>query len=309
MIPFNYHHLYYFYVVAGEGSVLKASRKLNLSPSAISMQLKQFESFWNRPLFTRSKQGLTLTEDGKSLLDYAETIFELGRDLRDHMEDRPIGGRLSIDIGVEGGTPRSFSHALVLQVLTHERTAHVAIHEGSFEDLVGELNQQQIDLILSNHPMQSLVEGEFTNRLVGKVPIVFAAAPQLAKRFAKLPGDLNGAPFIMPLAPSQLYQQIQDFFSMHHITPQIIAEVQDVEVARRLAISGIGIAPLNAYTVMTNESMKSLSVLGRKRLPSMYETLYLISRKRRRANPLAKFLVENFSISDDIWKSLRLRRL
>ena len=39
----NYHHLYYFYVIATEGGVTEASRKLRLAQSTLSSQLKQFE--------------------------------------------------------------------------------------------------------------------------------------------------------------------------------------------------------------------------------------------------------------------------
>ena len=39
----NYHHLYYFYVIASEGGVTEASRKLKLAQSTLSAQLKQFE--------------------------------------------------------------------------------------------------------------------------------------------------------------------------------------------------------------------------------------------------------------------------
>ena len=41
MIPLNYHHLYYFFVIAKEGSIAKACEKLFLAQPTLSTQLKQ----------------------------------------------------------------------------------------------------------------------------------------------------------------------------------------------------------------------------------------------------------------------------
>ena len=77
MIPLNYHHLYYFYVTAKAGSISKACKTLLLSQPAVSLQLQQLERSLGNPLFERRKQRLHLTEVGRVVLDYAETIFEI----------------------------------------------------------------------------------------------------------------------------------------------------------------------------------------------------------------------------------------
>jgi len=265
------------------------------------MQIKALERFWGRSLFQRRNQRLVLTEDGRLALDYAEQIFELGRDLADTLHDQPASGEYVIEVGVQHGTPRGVSHALVLAVLKHEPKARVMIRDGDLGVLQKNLNQQELDLILSGMPVQSRTEGEYTNHLIGEVPLVFAASPELARRFSKFPDDFRGAPFILPLAPHQTYQQIHDYLAYHKIVPLTVVEVQDIEVARRLAVSGVGIAPLNAYTVACNQPPGALTVLNQRGLPAMRETLYLVTRKRRRPNVLARHLEEAFRISEDDW--------
>ncbi|MDD5657668.1 MAG: LysR family transcriptional regulator, partial [Elusimicrobia bacterium] len=98
MIPLNYHHLYYFFVVAREGSVAKAKEKLLLSQPTISAQIKELEEYLGHPLFERRKQRLHLTEDGRMALDYAERIFDLGEELKDVLSDRPPHARLRAQI-------------------------------------------------------------------------------------------------------------------------------------------------------------------------------------------------------------------
>ena len=93
MIPLNYHHLYYFYVIAKEGSVSKAAKTLRLAQPTLSAQLKQFESFLDKKLFERENRKLKLTEDGHRILGYAKSIFDLGQELMDHVGDLSQKGR------------------------------------------------------------------------------------------------------------------------------------------------------------------------------------------------------------------------
>ena len=50
----NYHHLYYFWVVAKQGSIARAVDKLRLAQPTISGQLKQLEETLGEKLFTRA---------------------------------------------------------------------------------------------------------------------------------------------------------------------------------------------------------------------------------------------------------------
>jgi len=49
----NFNQLYYFWTIAQEGSIKKASQKLNLTPPGLSGQLKQLEDFFGKKLFER----------------------------------------------------------------------------------------------------------------------------------------------------------------------------------------------------------------------------------------------------------------
>jgi LysR family transcriptional activator of nhaA len=131
---------------------------------------------------------------------------------------------------------------------------------------------------------------------VGKVPIIFAAAPVLARRYRRFPRDLNGAPFILPSRPSHLNQRILDLFGEWKVEPRLIAEVQDSELARHLAISGLGIAPLNTFTVSVDTPRKSLKILNVKRATGLYVPVYLVCRRRKWPNPLVSHLTENFRL-------------
>lgn len=296
MIPLNYHHLYYFYVTAKAGTIIKACKTLLLAQSTVSAQLKLFEAALGRRLFERKKQRLFLTEDGRLVLDYAESIFEMGQELQDAIRDRPGAGRVAIQVGILNAAPRAFGYALLECLLREAPTAHVTVVEGSLEELLTGLRQQKLDIVLSDVSIRNQDQDELSNHLVCKVPIVLAAAPHLARRYRKIPRDLDGAPFILPSVPSQVYHQIQDALAQWKVRPHMVAEVQDVELARRLALAGHGIAPLNAYTVSTSLPAKGLQVIGSGHSLGVYESVYLITRKRKWPNPLVERLIKNFHL-------------
>ncbi len=61
-----------FYCVAKEKSISKAAKKLYISQPAISKSLKKLEEELDVELFTRSLNGVILTEAGKMLFQYVE---------------------------------------------------------------------------------------------------------------------------------------------------------------------------------------------------------------------------------------------
>jgi LysR family transcriptional activator of nhaA len=220
------------------------------------------------------------------VLDYAESIFETGRELQAALRAGPGSGRVAVQVGILNGTPRAFGHALLECLLRDPELARVTVQEGSMADLSAGLEQQKLDAVLSDVSVRGFEQGEFINRLIGKVPVVLAAAPRLAKLCRRLPADLAGLPFILPSLPSQVYHQVQDALALWKIRPNVLAEVQDVELARRLAVAGHGVVPLNAYTVAASLPSGGLSVLSASRALGLYESVYLVTRKRKRPNPV-----------------------
>src|SRR4051812_17124850 len=96
----NYHHLLYFWTVAKEGSVTKASKHLRLAQPTISAQLKALEDTLGEKLLVREGRGVKLTEMGQVVFQYAEEIFNLGRELVHTVQHRPIGRPLELRVGI-----------------------------------------------------------------------------------------------------------------------------------------------------------------------------------------------------------------
>jgi hypothetical protein len=89
----------------------------------------------------------------------------------------------------------------------------------------------------------------FENHWAGRVPFHFVAAPAVARTVRRWPRDLEGAPFIVPGGSSPAYREVLELLDVWKVRPRVVAEVDDVEIARRLAVAGHGIAPLNEATI------------------------------------------------------------
>ncbi len=75
MEGFNYHHLHYFWVVAREGSIARASKQLKLAQPTISAQVHELEEALGQKLFARAGRGLALTEAGRRFMAMPSRFF------------------------------------------------------------------------------------------------------------------------------------------------------------------------------------------------------------------------------------------
>lgn len=292
MIPLNFHHLYYFYTVAKAGSIARATETLLLAQPTISAQIKEFEKFLKRPLFERRNRRLVLTEDGRLVLDYAESIFELGRELEDAVRDRRPGGAVAVQAGVVTGTPRAFAATLAESLGALSPDSPLALREVSREQATGDLRDQRLDLVLTTERLPGTDPGEFHHRLAGRVPLRFVAAPAVARRIRRWPGDMDRAPLILPgVGPVQ--RHVLEWLARRSISPRVVAEVDDAEIALRLAAAGRGIAFVNA--ISWARATPSLPAVGSS-AADWFETVYLVVRRRKHPNPVAARLHQEFGL-------------
>lgn len=63
MPSLNYNHLRYFWAVAHDGNLTRTAARLNVTQSALSVQIRQLEASLGNALFERSGRKLHLTED------------------------------------------------------------------------------------------------------------------------------------------------------------------------------------------------------------------------------------------------------
>ncbi len=229
-------------------------------------------------LFERKGRKLILTEEGHSALSYAKQIFDVGKEFADGLRDRSQKGRIRIQIGVLNSIPKTIANALLKLILSIEPSALVQLQEDTLDRMIVNLNDHFLDLILADMPFQTSSEEEIRNHLVAKIPIVFCAHPSLSKKYKKIPQDLNNAPMIFPTSDSRVFYSVQEYLATHKVTPKIVAEIQDIELARLMAVDKLGIVPLNRSMALNTPN---LVILNQNAKHDIHESIYIIVKKRK----------------------------
>jgi len=280
----NYKHLHYFWVVAREGSIARASELLCLTPQTISGQIAALEDQIGEKLFLRARRRLQLTEIGRIVARYADEMFRLGIELADALERRLSGGVTSVTVGVADAVPQSIACRLLEPALQRAEALRLACHTGRFEDLLTSLSLQRIDILIADMPSSQGMHPGLHSHQLCESGISFFAAKQLAQRLrGRFPRSLDGAPMLLPGANSTLRRALEQWFEEQKITPETMAECDDVALIQVLGQAGVGV--FVAPTSIEPEVVRQLEVRVLARINDVHERYFAISAERRSKHP------------------------
>ncbi len=287
----NYHHLLYFWAVAKHGSMVRASRELHLAPSTINGQIHQLEQMLGEKLFQRSGRQLVLTESGREAFRYADEIFTLGRELRDALRGRTSGRPLQLVVGVADVLAPSLVRRFLEPALRMEPAVRVVCRaDKSVEELIAELALHRIDVVLADGPAGAGRVRAFSHRL-GECGTTFFAAPALAAKVRRtFPRSLDGAPFLLPGAPSAVRRTLAQWFEAEDLRPRIVAECDDSALTKDLGREGLGVFAVPAVIEAEVRRDYAVRVVGRS--DAVRHHFFAISVERKIKHPAVSAICE-----------------
>jgi LysR family transcriptional activator of nhaA len=276
--------LHYFWVVAREGSIVRACEVLHLSQPTISAQLQQLERSLGGELFERKGRGLQLTELGRTIQRYADEIFMLGNELAQVARGRPTGQPHRLAVGVSDVLAKLMVYRLLLPALKLPEPVKLVCREGQFADLVKGLVSFELDVILSDAPLNAGVPVKAFSHLLGECGMTIFGTPKLQRKHQKkFPESLNGAPLLLPAPHSLPRRALDQWLDDHQIHPIIVGEFQDSALMKVFGQEGIGLFP--APSAIEEEVCHQYKVKIVGRIEQVRERFYAISVERRLKNP------------------------
>ena len=286
----NYHHLRYFWIIAREKSLSRAARRLSVSVSALSTQLRVLEKSLGQPLFDRGQKGLELSEAGRLALDYAETIFRTGDELLDTFAGKPSARRKVIRIGAMATLSRNFQLEFIRPVLA-ERDVEVVLRSGNLRELLVQLEAYNVDLILSTEPVRADAERQLNNHLIAEYPVSLVAARSVKLAKAKFPLNLRHVPLVLPGRQSAMRAPFDTLLAAAGVLPHIVAEVDDMAMLRLLAREGFGVALVPP--VVVRDELRDGRLREICRVPGLTKPFYAVTLSRQFPNPLVRQHIES----------------
>jgi LysR family transcriptional activator of nhaA len=287
MRDLNFNHLRYFWAVAHEGSLTRAAERMNLSQSALSIQIQKLEQQMGHPLFERVGRRLVLTEAGRIALDYADTVFAAGRELMSTLQGRTAADRHVLRVGALPTLSRNFQLAF-LQPLVGRADVELIVRSGTMRDLLAQLEAHVIDIVLANSSAPRDARSSVRNHLLDEQRVSLVGRPP--KGTFRFPEDLRSEPVLLPSLDSDFRVAFDRVLERAGIRPIILAEVDDMAMLRLLARErgGVTLVP----PIVVRDELESGVLIEHCQIPEVTESFYAIVQKRRFPNQLLAELLK-----------------
>ena len=294
MSELNYHHLRYFRAVAHDGNLTRTAERLNLSQSALSIQIRNLEDRMGQALFERRGRQLHLTEAGRIALDHADRIFSVGEELVQTLK-RASAVRRPIRIGALATLSRNFQMEF-LRPLLGRADVEVILRSGRTAELLAALESHNLDVVLLNQAPFADAATPFVSHLIDTQAVSLVGRRALIVEGEDLATRLSAYPLVLPTMESGVRQQFDSLAARLGARVQIAAEVDDMAMMRLLASEGAGLAVLPPIVVKGELESGRLQELHA--LPDVRENFYAVTARRRFPNPLTAELLGGKPASD-----------
>ena len=273
----NFRHLHYFWVVAREQHLTRAAKRLHVSQSAISTQIRQLEDELGHELFLREGRTLKLTEVGSLVLGYADSIFDLGTELLETVRGGSERVTPELRVGAVATLSRNFQQNLLRPVIGNP-DLRLVIESASLAELIGRLRAHTLDLILTNRPVTADDHLPLSCRRIARQTVCLVGPPRPGNRPFRFPDDLAETPLLLPGHSSEIRSQFDLLCEERGCTARISAEVDDMAMLRLLARDSGRVAMVPEVVV---QDELELGVLQKYcELPDLHENFYAITARR-----------------------------
>lgn len=284
----NLHHLRLFRAVATERSLTAAARRLNLSQSALSTQIRTLEQTLGHDLFERRGRSLVLTEAGRIALDHAEAIFRAAEDLTATLRETGRGRR-ALRVGALATLSRNFQLQF-LRPLIGRPDVEVVLRSGSQGELLRGLEATALDVVLTNlAPPRDAASPWLVHRLSEQPVSLIGTPARIGPAPRRLADLLAREPILLPPRETALREAFDALASRLGVVPGIAAEVDDMAMLRLLAREDAGLAVIPPIVVQDELSAGLLVEAGK--LDGIAESFLAVTRLRRFPNPLLTSLL------------------
>lgn len=254
----NFDLYYIFYTVANNGSISKAAENLYITQPAVTLQIKKLEEQLGISLFTRTKHGVKLTEEGQVLYDYVKKGIESIIN-----GENALTNLKNLDSGIiRIGASTTVCRHVVMPYLEifHEKYPNIEIQivNNLTTNLLTELRNGNLDMLVLNMPMQETKDLRIIN--VKEVQDIFIGNKkyyELTKGETKLK-NLSKYPLIFQKSPSNTRAILNNYLKDNNIELKPQLEVVSYNLIMDLVTAGFGIGYATKEFIETELNNKTL---------------------------------------------------
>lgn len=254
----NLNQLKYFYTVCTYGSLSDASEHLHISQPSLSSAIKALENEFGVALFTRSHYGMTLTSEGKTLLDLCRNLLSQTEQLENIMKD--LGNqRTRLRLGV----PPMIGSLILAKIFKNFSPLYpdikLEIVEDGRTELLYKLSENQLDMVflLQNNSL----DAKFSSINVGQLEIVCCSAKEnpITKNTKVTPQILLDTPLVLFENSFFQTEKIKKWFAAEKTEPKIIMQTKQLSTMLTLIRQNVATGFIFSELAQSNKNFVSIS--------------------------------------------------
>ena len=135
-----------FAAIVDAGSMLKATERIFVTQSALSLQMKRLEDLVQTPLFRRGGRRLSLTQAGENLLGHAREILDANDRAVQSLNSNLLAG--PVRIGVVEDFAETLLSGVLMEFTETYPDANVQVRVGGSAELQEQMHSDQLDVLL-----------------------------------------------------------------------------------------------------------------------------------------------------------------
>ncbi len=239
----------YFLKVCETGNITTAADELFVSRSVLSRALHELEEEFDAPLFTRSKQGVELTESGAVVRDMIQSIeanYQYAKDKLSEVKKQTATDNIRIGITPTNGM--IFYKRYYTAFAEEHPDIHLIMEEHSAFDISTLLMDRSVDVgitpvVYGDEYFDNVVL--FTDKLV----LGMRKNDPLAKKNVINLSDLTDLPLGFLSARVPMEGIVKEYISAQRKTANIVVRTTDKELLHQMAANG------SCYPFLTRDIM------------------------------------------------------
>ena len=290
-LAFNHRHLYYFWVVAKEGSMSRAAERLDMAVQTVSAQVRELERDLGCQLLRPAGRGLALTDAGQVALQQAEQIFQLSQALPGQVLATTQAPVVRLAVGIADGLAKLEVQRL-LQPVLDVPNLRLVCDDGEMDDLLADLVLHRLDVVLTDRPAPSSAQRKVHSHSLGTSDLGWYGAPRWwGAAHPGFPASLQGVPLLLPTPHSAVRSQLDRWLQQHSLRPQVVAEIEDSALLETFGSTGLGIFPAALAAQGALRKRSQVQLIGA--CDGVQEHCYAISTERKVMHPLVQRILKS----------------
>lgn len=254
-----------FIAVAETTQVTKASKKLFLTQSAVSMALAELENQLSGPLFDRHGRSLLLNDRGRYLLPLAKKVIFQIKNIEALLTEQKSSVAGSLEIIA--------SSSIGNYVLPYPIGLFMRMHPDARINMLVANTRQAERLVAQGTMDLGFVEGAVTDEAVRRTPwfvdemrvIVNPSHPLAAQDVFQVPEDLEKTVWVLREEGSGTVEIFKNRLGNHAALLNVVTRMGHTEAIKKAVEAGVGASCLSELTICRETEhgwLKSLAIEG-----------------------------------------------